>query len=175
MRKINSNFLFAYIFQLTEKIAREFYFTVLVKQDIFSPSLNEKIIISHTGWEHLHAKTRRKSEMLFRYFVLPKILVVLEDPESAPIYEEGRDSAQKVEFWHFLSIVDEIAVKIVIRAIEKGPKHLFSVMWRGEVEENKKGAVFRMYKRSRGVDTPQLQKQYSMFIKTLSMLSCCHD
>ena len=52
-----------------------------------------------------------------RYFALPKIIAILQDPEIEPIYERGRDKIKDIEFWHFSAIVDGVAVKLILRSI----------------------------------------------------------
>ena len=169
--KIDSNFLINYILDFTEKIAKKFYFGVLVKQEISAPSLKCKVSISRTGWEHVFERRRllRKSERLFRFFALPKIIPLLQNKKIKAKYGLGRDQKNKVEFWSFFDTVDDVRVKVVLRSINKGPKHLFSVVWKGEVSQTKKEFSRACIPRFRGVVTPELlQKHYSKFAQNLS-------
>ena len=74
-----------------------------------------------------------------RYFALPKIIAILQDPEIEPIYERGRDKIKDIEFWHFSAIVDGVAVKLILRSIRGERKHLYSIMWKGEVSGHANG------------------------------------
>lgn len=165
----DSNFLFKNSLESAKFSAKDFYFKVLVKWDPIVPSLGEKVEISNIGWKHLHHKTRSKFDNMARYFVLPKIIAVFQDENIKPIYETGRDPETPTEFWSFLAEVDGVLVKIVVRSVNKGHKHLFSVMWRGEVQKGTKNeAVSRIYKRTRGVITPQLQQLLNNFNAKMS-------
>lgn len=165
----DSNFLFKNSLESAKSAAKIFYFKVLVNWDPVVPSLGEKVEISNIGWKHLHHKTRSKFDNMARYFVLPKIIAVFQNEEIKPIYEQGRDIENPTEFWSFLAEVDDVLVKIVVRSVNKGHKHLFSVMSRGEVQKGtKKEAVSRIYKRTRGVITPQLQTLLDNFYNEMS-------
>lgn len=168
---INSNFLFDYFFELIRKTAKLFYFKVLKRKNLFVPSLNDTVHISNIGWDHLHEKIRSKFDNIARYFALPKIVAILQDPDIKSVYEVGRDQKNPTEFWTYLAVVDGVKVKVVIRSVKGGPKHFYSIMWRGEVKNKTKikRSCLSHVKRTRGIYTPQLQqKQYSIFLKKLS-------
>lgn len=161
--EFNSDFLFDHIFEETERLAKKFYFEVLTKWDPIVPSLKAKVEISRVGWEHISSKKHRRSELLFRFFALPKIIGLLQSKTITPQYELGKDKKDKVEFWILLGKVGGVKIKIVIRCINGMQKHLFSVMWKGE-ENQQKRAVSRLFPRCRGVVTPQLYTLYSKFL-----------
>ena len=139
IQELNSNILFDSAFQTIKRVSHNFYFNVLAKWDPFVPSLGEKIEISRVGWDHLHEKIRSKFDNMARYFALPKIIAILQDPEIEPIYERGRDKIKDIEFWHFSAIVDGVAVKLILRSIRGERKHLYSIMWKGEVSGHANG------------------------------------
>ncbi|MEK7611415.1 MAG: hypothetical protein AAB486_03545, partial [Patescibacteria group bacterium] len=174
----DSNFLFEKYFSEILATAKEFYFEVLAGQEIAIAAFNgEKVKITRAGWDHLvHGKDRSNLNLMSRLLALPKVIGALACEEIQPTYSK-RDSE---EFWIFQAFVDDVLTKVVVRSINGGAKHFYSVMWQGErknvketiaaVEkmEKEEGAVSRLYPRCRGMITPQLQEQYTNFIATLS-------
>ncbi|MBI2620950.1 hypothetical protein HYW61_01860, partial [candidate division WWE3 bacterium] len=175
----DSNFFFEKYFSEILTVAKEFYFGVMVGQEVAVASFEDGVKISRAGWEHLvHEKDRSNLNLISRLFALPKVIPTLICPEAIPTYEQKGIS----EFWAFQAIVDGVLTKVVVRSINGGKKHFYSVMWQGEKREieeaiktieeveKEKGAVSRLYPRCRGVVTPQLQEKYNTFAKDLSNL-----
>jgi hypothetical protein len=151
---MNSNFLFEQTFKRVQTQARRFYFKVLGPWDPTVPALNDKVVISEAGWYHLHHKARNKFEMLTRYFAIPKITVMFSDPNVHVSHTKGNDGAS--EFWALQANVDGVETKIVVRSINGGHKHFYSVVWKGEAKTTKKEAASCLFPQCGGVDTPQL-------------------
>lgn len=151
---MNSNFLFDQTFKQVRTLARKFYFKVLGPWDPIVPALGEQVVISEEGWHHLHHKARSKVEMLTRYFALPKIATLFCDAGVRIIYSRGKDGVS--EFWALQGTVDGVETKVVVRSLNHGHKHFYSVVWKGELKGTKKEAASRLYPRCGGMDTPQL-------------------
>ncbi|MFA4889075.1 MAG: hypothetical protein WC628_05835, partial [Candidatus Omnitrophota bacterium] len=175
---IDTNFLFNLFFNALSKAARKFYFDILVKQEIKVPAFDgEKVDISRSGWQHLvYENDRSRLNLISRLLALPKVAGVLTSEEVQPDYQKRGNE----EFWAFSGIVDDVLVKVVVRSIKGGKKHFYSVIWHGERRQifeaekvlrsiaKKEGAVSRLYPRCRGMVTPQLQLEYSIFLNSLS-------
>lgn len=132
-------------------MAKDYYFKILKKNTLLlSVSNNEPVNISREGWSHLHQKARSRMEMLSRYFALLKIPAILNSKDCRCIHEKGRDGNS--EFWVLHGTVDDVMTKVIIRSVNGGHKHFYSVIWKGE----EKRAVSRLYPRCRGMITSQL-------------------
>lgn len=148
---MNTNYLFDQTFKKVQKMAKDYYFKILQKNIFLLPTLNnDPVSISREGWSHLHQKTRSRMEMLSRYFALLKIPAILSSKDCRYIHEKGRDGNS--EFWVLHGTIDDVMTKVIIRSVNGGHKHFYSVIWKGE----EKRAVSRLYPRCRGMITSQL-------------------
>ncbi|MDP3795173.1 MAG: hypothetical protein Q8R13_04590, partial [bacterium] len=175
---IDTDILYDTFFELIEAAAKKFYFTVLAKQIIHAPALdNAAVNISRQGWEHLGVDRPKRSKLnlISRYFALPKIISILTALEVDVTYRQQGET----EFWAFHGAVDGASVKVIVRSIGGAAKHFYSVVWQGEYknritndpDENEPemgGVVSRLYPRRRGIATPQLRSQYIAFARELS-------
>lgn len=151
---MNSNFLFDQTFNRVRTQARRFYFKIIGSWNPVVSVLDDKVVISETGWYHLHHKARSKVDMLTRYFALPKIVILFSSPDVHVSHSKGNDGSS--EFWVLQGTVDGVETKVVVRSINGGHKHFYSVVWKGEAKTNKKEAASRLFPRCGGMVTPQL-------------------
>lgn len=111
---------------------------------IASPALNgEHVAFTSVGFNHLVRKGRNprpKNEQQKRFALLPQAEQVIKNPQAVIIYRTTETKywanryGQKTlitstaHFWTFVETVDGYTVKIVIRQLNSGQKHFFSIM-----------------------------------------------
>ena len=115
---------------------------------VWCPALNQCISFNRVGFQHLLQKERRflpKSEQLRRFALLPYAKDIVGDYRGSIIYEErkimrNREADGKIElttstmrFWAFTDKRDGEKMRLVIRQVDGGKKHFFSIF-----QENKK-------------------------------------
>lgn len=175
--KIDTNFLYEKVFDNAEKLARDFYHQVLEGESIKVPALdNKEVFFTHDGWDHLTLQgRRRKPDLLYRYFGLPKAIFVLslsgklvgDSPRT--IEKKG----EKVTYWALQGIVDGAWVKVIFRKTKKEKPHFYSIVWKGEEDTKqvekamKKGAVSRLYPRHQTWD---FSRAFSAGVKYISFI-----
>ncbi|MBI4021792.1 MAG: MerR family DNA-binding transcriptional regulator, partial [Candidatus Andersenbacteria bacterium] len=158
------------IFAIAHEAARSFYFeTILQSKAVKVPALNnENVSLSREAWEHLQEKNRSRLSRLGRYAVLPHVLPLLVDKNTTI---SAHDIRGDVEFWSLRGRIADTDVQVVVRSIKGGPKHLYSLMRKGEEESAplKKELSPAYLSVGRGMATPQLQ--YSQYKGALAALS----
>lgn len=120
-------------FKHAKKISKNFYFKVWVKNPPKCPAFNNEIIlISHHGWDHLaYLRKRTKFELLGRLFVLERAKCLLETAHNFQSHIKRKD----MDFWSFEAEVKNVKIKVVVRSIQNGDKHFYSVIRKGSVEK----------------------------------------
>lgn len=128
----NLDKIFKNTFKYAKRLARDFYFGEWAKNPPVCPAFGNEIInIGHEGWDHTITAVRRtKMDVLSRLFCLERAKFILE---TATVFQDYR-KVKDLDFWVFESVVDNTKVKVVIRSINNGPKHFYSVIRKGSIE-----------------------------------------
>ncbi len=128
-------------YQKLKAIAKKLYSKI---GRIPSPALsNEYVSFTSIGFTHLMRKGRNprpRSEQKRRFSLLPYAEAVIKNPQAVIIYRTTETKywtdryGQKVlitstaHFWTFVEEIDGFTIKIVIRQLNSGQKHFFSIM-----------------------------------------------
>lgn len=125
--------IFNHTFKHAKKLARNFYFKQWAKNPPRCPAFDgEEINVGREGWEHVvEGKYRSKMDVLGRICCLERAKYLLEKSTAYQDYEKREQD--NAEYWAFEGIVDGIKIKVVIRAIQKGQKHFYSVIRKGTI------------------------------------------
>ena len=121
--------------------AHQFYYKV---GGIFSPALNNKIIFSAEGFNHIifsdPRSERERSSQILRFKLLPLAKKLIEKSTTYQEFEETvKDFIVKrhkkkikeskvVQYWGIIAIVDTRKIKVIIRRIGEGFFHFWSVI-----------------------------------------------
>ncbi len=127
-------------YEACKKWAKDFYKKI---GTIFCPALdNQYISFNNTGFTHIIRKmsVRSRNEQKRRFLLLPKIESILKNPQAVIVYrkEEKKVEVKKkyikilkesvIHYWTFVYFTDSKRIKVVIRQINNGAKHFYSVM-----------------------------------------------
>ena len=120
-------------FAYAKKCARDFYFYFWAPQPPHCPAFEGGVIyISHFGWEHLVCLRRRtKFELLGRFIVLERANRSLETATHFQLHIQRGI----LSFWIFEAEVAGVRIKVVVRSVDRGDKHFYSVIRKGSVEK----------------------------------------
>lgn len=124
-------------FEYAKDLAKNFYFNVWVNNPPECLAFDGAVVhITREGWEHLAEDSRKtKMDTLGRFFVLERAEVLLETTSHFQDYRKSPNG--RVQYWGFSGVVDLVEVRVIVRSIESGRKHFYSVIRRGSVEEEK--------------------------------------
>ncbi|MBI3442823.1 MAG: NYN domain-containing protein, partial [Candidatus Sungbacteria bacterium] len=148
-----------------EQLARAHYFAKLHGRTVRVPALeNSEVVFTRSGWEHFLEKKRSLNELITRFFALPRVETALAHASRGVAYQKREKPGMLVEYWTIEEIVEYVLVRVVVCAINNGPKFFLSCAWLGTKElegipANKKQLSLSEEKsprRRRGMDTPQL-------------------
>ena len=104
---------------------------------------NAKIVFNNIGFNHLIRKgpaQRPFGEQMRRFALLRHAKVIIENPDANILdREESRDTIvdrhgakvlkrSSVRYWTFIQEIDEQRIKLVVRQIDRGQKHFYSIM-----------------------------------------------
>ena len=108
------------------------------------PALGDEYVFFNSfGFNHIIRKgriPRTRNEQKRRFALLPFVEVIIKNPKAIIIYrketikEKINRHGEKVlmestaHFWAFVEKIEDCNIKVVVRQIEKGNKHFFSVM-----------------------------------------------
>lgn len=109
-----------------------------------SPALSDEYVaFTSIGFTHLIRKGRNprpRGEQIKRFALLPYAETIIKNPQAVIIYRTTETKywtnryGQKVlitstaHFWTFIEKMDNYTIKIVIRQLNFGKKHFFSIM-----------------------------------------------
>ena len=100
---------------------------------------NEKIVFNRLGFNHLVRKgnkLRPRHEVLLRLSYLQKITHVISSPKSVCEQRVESYESLKVHYWGLtLQIEKNLILRVVVRQINSGPKHFFSIMQKNKKKE----------------------------------------
>jgi len=127
-------------YEACKKWAKNFYKKIGV---VISPALdNQYVSFNNTGFNHLIRKLsiRSRNEQKRRFLLLPKAEAIIKNPQAIIVYrkEEKKILIKKKEtkilkestihYWTFVYFTDFKRIKVVIRQINNGAKHFYSIM-----------------------------------------------
>lgn len=111
---------------------------------IQSPALNnEYVAFTSDGFNHLVRKgriPRSKSEQKKRFILLPHAEKIITNPKAVMVYRTNKASyyvnrhGEKIlttstaQFWTFIEKGNNFTIKVVVRQLNNGQKHFFSIM-----------------------------------------------
>lgn len=104
---------------------KHFYFFEWRGSERPSPAFQGEVIqISRSAWNHITSSPKRsRSEILVRLTLLPLARELIEKSTFIQTYR----CEEKYEYWSLQGLFDELPVRVVVRSLNKGPKHLYSV------------------------------------------------
>lgn len=109
--------------------AKRIYFNI---GEVTSTSLNgDKVVFNRFGWRHIFQKRsdRRSIQDTIRRFTLLKYAPKIVREGSLKVFRENIQNEVKGRFWTICSQKQgQEKIKVIIRQINDGPKHFFSVM-----------------------------------------------
>lgn len=111
---------------------------------IASPALNDEYVaFTNIGFTHLIRKGRNprpRNEQAGRFLLIPYAEQIIKNPKAIILYRSSETKyyinrhGQKIlttstaHFWTFVESIKGVKIKIVIRQLNKGQKHFFSIM-----------------------------------------------
>ncbi len=109
-----------------------------------SPALNDEYVaFTNKGFTHLIRKGRNprpRSEQVRRFLLIPYAEQIIKNPKATILYRSSETKyyvnryGQKIlttstaHFWTFVENSDNGTIKVVIRQLNQGQKHFFSIM-----------------------------------------------
>jgi len=123
-----------------KKWAKKFYKKIGA---VLSPALdNQYVFFNNTGFNHLIRKLslRSRGEQKRRFLLLPRAESIVKNPKAIILYkkEEKKILIKKKEikilkesvihYWTFVHFTDSKRIKVVVRQINNGHKHFYSIM-----------------------------------------------
>ncbi|MDB5265663.1 MAG: hypothetical protein JWM39_376 [Parcubacteria group bacterium] len=95
---------------------------------------NEYIHFNNIGFRHLIRKQvmRSYSEQVRRFSLVSYITDIITDPKTELEYRKNVLNGSVTEYWTLKKVKDGILVKAVIRQMNKGQKHFYSIMTAGK-------------------------------------------
>lgn len=109
-----------------------------------SPALNgEYVAFNNEGFNHLVRKgriPRTRNEQKRRFILLPYAEQIIKNPKATILYRSNEIKyysnrhGEKIlltstaYFWTFVQTVNNCQIKVVVRQLDKGQKHFFSIM-----------------------------------------------
>lgn len=105
--------------------AKHFYFNIWRGNEKPCPAFSGEVVrASQAGWKHIRYSDRRnKKQVIPRLKLLPAAKLIIEGQTN---YNEYR-KVGKYEYWSIEDFINGKRVRFVIRSINCGPKHFFSV------------------------------------------------
>ncbi len=113
---------------------------------IHSPALNDEYVaFTNKGFTHLIRKGRNprpRSEQAKRFLLIPYAEQIIKNPKATILYRSNETKyyinrhGQKIlttstaRFWTFVDIIKDTKIKVVVRQLNQGQKHFFSIMER---------------------------------------------
>jgi hypothetical protein len=109
------------------------------------PALNnEYVFFTSEGFNHLMYKGSRKersrNDQITKFKLLPKARYIIETSTTFQEYDETLTSIRRkmhkrvvddsavAKYWGFVAIIKDIRTKVIVRQIENGQKHFWSVI-----------------------------------------------
>ena len=138
--------------------AKSFYKKI---DSVYCPYFKEKIIFSSEGFNHLRYRGSRKErhfevqKMRYKLLSLAPTLLkhsgTLQEHEVQNIFIElninkrRKKVLMKVHFFGFIAIIQQWKIKVIVRQIEKGKKHFWSVIPNWKTRKSKEKKILYRY------------------------------
>lgn len=93
----------------------------------------EKVYFTRSGFNHLLRKgkqTRISSEQIERLHLIQYCKKILESEQALVEYRSSIRPNTIAQFWGFAARLDKLHIKLVVRQIDTGRKHFFSIFSR---------------------------------------------
>jgi len=112
-------------YQKIESLAK-IYYEKWRKTGSLSPALNEKILVTRFGWNHILSPRKRRSKIqkIKRLKALPLARKIIE---TATTYQEHRQD-KGINYYAFIAEIGGSRVKVVVSSKGNGPKIFLSVI-----------------------------------------------
>jgi hypothetical protein len=113
-------------YKIAKRKAKEFYGKI---DRAWCPALDDYIVFNKTGFQHLMRKgnvPRVNSEQKRRFALLPYACLLLNDSNVRIIFRKEKDAT----FWSFTEEINDRAIVLIVRQINDGNKHFFSIFER---------------------------------------------
>ena len=122
------------VFDYAEKLAKDFYFNIWAKNPPKCPVFDgETVHITRAGWEHIVDDPKKsRLDKLGRFCTFERAKALLETATLFQDYIKSSDG--RFEFWGINGVVDLVKVRVIVRSVNEGPKHFYSVIRKGSVE-----------------------------------------
>jgi len=123
-----------------KKWAKKFYKKIGI---ILSPALNNQYVsFNNIGFTHLIRKMslRSRNEQKKRFLLLPKAETIIKNPKAIIVYKKEEKKIliktrkakilkeSTIHYWTFVYFTDSKRIKVVIRQVNNGSKHFYSIM-----------------------------------------------
>lgn len=127
-------------YETCRKWAKNFYKKIGA---VLSPALdNQYIFFNNTGFNHLIRKLslRSRHEQKRRFLLLPRAEAIIKNPQAIMVYRKEKKKIlikrketkalkeSTIHYWTFVYFTDSKRIKVVIRQINNGNKHFYSIM-----------------------------------------------
>lgn len=92
---------------------------------------NEEIVFNRYGFNHLirkGTKLRPQDEVMQRFKLLPLASKIISSEISSLEYREEKRNGEIIKYWGLILEIKKQKVKVVIRRINNGVKHFYSIM-----------------------------------------------
>jgi hypothetical protein len=99
-------------------------------EHVWCPMLNADIIFNSHGFRHLIRKRgilRSRKEQIRRFSLIPSIKGIVEDPAITILNHRRIINNPTANFWTLSKKNNDEVIKVVIRQLNDGQKHFFSV------------------------------------------------
>ncbi len=97
---------------------------------------NEEIRFNRHGFNHLERKgkkLRSRKEVLERLKLLPLVTEIISSKNSVCDFRCEQSNSDDIKYWGLTyTLKENLMVRVVIRQIDKGPKHFYSIMRRSK-------------------------------------------
>jgi len=108
--------------------AKKDYYMIL---PINCPVFDELVYFNKHGWNHILRKfgaPRLKGERLRRINLLKLAPKIISTSIQINTYRENTINGYSAYFWTLRQVINNIGIRVVIRQLQGGNKHFFSIM-----------------------------------------------
>jgi len=125
------------------------------RASVYCPYFKEEIALNSAGFNHIRYRQARKERHVevqkIRYKLLPLAIEVInnsktlqeQDEKNLFIEVKNRKKRQKImkniQFYGFIAIIRNFKLKVIVRQVEKGKKHFWSVIPNWKTRRTKNG------------------------------------
>lgn len=126
-------------------------------KEIYCPYFNEKITFNAKGLEHIkfkaHRYARPRSDQYMRFKLLhfaPEVIRkshTVQGVWESRIFEVASMNSRwervlkNVAFWEFVAVLEDVRVRVIVKEVEGGSKHFWSIIPFWKVDGNAKRRV----------------------------------